>query len=104
MHNTHPNVMYNTHILCKCNTIWIHNQGHQQVSITSKHVCKVYIMKIQALKFNGISLQITLSASMSNNRLQDLNTYLQVHPRTVTKIPSRPNQNQAKTGQESYIK
>ena len=65
-----------THIgYANAKTIWIHSQNHQQVSITSKHVHKINIKKIPILKFNGISLQITLAASMSKNRLQDLNTY-----------------------------
>ena len=60
LHHTHPNVMHNTHRLCKWQMqyIWIHSQGHQQVSITSEHVCKINIKKIQILKFNRISLQL----------------------------------------------
>ena len=54
--------MHNTHRLHKCNTIQIHTQGHHQVSIISKHVCKTNIKKIQILKFNGISLQIPMAA------------------------------------------
>ena len=61
LHPTHPNIMCITHRLWKCNTIQIHIQGHQQVSITSKHVHKIIGKKTQILKFKGISLQITLA-------------------------------------------
>ena len=91
LHHTCLNAVYNTHRLCKCHTIQIYSQGHQQVPITAKYVCKINIKKTKILKINGISLQITLAASTSKDRLQNLNSYSYVHPGTSTKIPTRPN-------------
>ena len=70
MNHTHLSIMHITHSLCKWNTIWIHSSGHQQTPVTSKHVYKTSIKKIQILKFKGMSIQTALATCTTENRLQ----------------------------------